>query len=308
MRGGGEKETVLEAPAEVANRPGELRLDPVAPTARRRSVVGLVQDQQATRQQLAQPLPHRVRVGRIDEQVVRDEKTAVRAPGVDPEAPLLADPREPAPVQNHEEEAEALLHLRLPLLENGRGRGDHDSFRLLAKQQLPGDEAGFDGLAEAGVVGDEEVHARHVERLAQRLHLVGVYLDAGPERRLEQIRVGGGDAVPAQGVQECAEVAGRIEAAGADGGPRFLLQDAAVNLEVPVHLQGLSLGIVVGAREAHARGRRTSAGIHRLHQPAPRAYFDELTDTRGPFGQSFGGVVQERSLQERSTMSCARNR
>ena len=214
------------------------------------------------------------------------------APGVDPETPLLADSREIGPIQDHEEEAEALLHLRLPLLENRRGRSDHDSFRLLAKQQLPGDEAGFDGLAEAGVVGDEEVHARHVERLAQRLHLVGVYLDAGAKRRLKEIWIGRGNAVPAKGVQECAEVARRIEATGADGGPRFLLQDAAVNLEVPVHLQGLSLGIVVSAREADSRGRRRSAGVHRLHEPAPRAHLDELTDARGVFGQHLGGVVQ----------------
>ena len=98
--------------------------------------------------------------GRLGARCLQEAATAVGAPGVDPEARLLADPREPGPVEDHEEEAETLLHLGLPLLENGRRRGDHDRSRLLAKQQLPGDEAGFDGLAEAGGVGDEEVHAR----------------------------------------------------------------------------------------------------------------------------------------------------
>ena len=70
VRGGGKEEAVLEAPSEITNCTGELRLDAVAPAARRRSVMGLVQNQQATRQQLTQPLAHRIRVGRIDKQVV----------------------------------------------------------------------------------------------------------------------------------------------------------------------------------------------------------------------------------------------
>ena len=110
-------------------------------------------------------------------------------------------------VEDHEDKAEALLHLRLPLLQNGRRRSDHDRLRLFPQQQLARDEAGLDGLAEAGVVGDEEIHARQSEGLAQGLHLVGVDPDAGAKRRLEEVGVGGGDAVPAQGVQEGAEMA-----------------------------------------------------------------------------------------------------
>ena len=244
---------MLEAPAEVADRSGELGLDPVAPAARRRGVMGFVQNKHATRKQLTQPFAHRVRVVRIDEQVVRHEEAAVGTPRVDPEAPLLANPGEIRAVEDHEEEAEALLHFGLPLLQHGRGSGDDDCLRLLAKQQLAGDESGLDGLAEAGVVGDEQVDAGHAERLAERLHLVGVDLDAGPKRRLEEVRIGGGDAVPAQGVQERAEMAGRVEAPAADVVPRLLLEDATVDLEVPVDLQGLPLGIIVGAREADAR-------------------------------------------------------
>ena len=288
----GEEQAMLEAPAEVADCAGELRLDPVPPAARRRGVMGFVQDQQAPRKQPAQPFAHRVCVGRVDEQVVRHEEAAVGTPRVDPEASLLANPREIRAVEDHEEEAEALLHFGLPLLQHGRGRGDDDCLRLLAKQQLAGDESGLDGLAETGVVGDEEVDAGHPERLPQRLHLVGVDLDAGPKRRLEQVRIGGGDAVPAQGVQEGAEVARRVEAPGADGAPRLLLEDAAVDLEVPVDLQGLPLGVVVGAREADARRRVQVGVLHRLHQPAPRAHLDQLADARGAMGQGAVGLAQ----------------
>ena len=160
---------------------------------------------------------------------------------------------------------------------------------------------GLDGLAEAGVVGDEEVDAGHAERLAKRLHLVGVDLDAGPERGLEEVRVGGGDAVPAKGVQEGAEMAGRVEAPGAEGAPRFLHEDAAVDLEVPVDLQGLPLGIIVGAREADARRRAQVGFLHRLHQPATRAYLDQLADARGAMGERSGGFAQGLALNARPT-------
>ena len=270
---------MLEAPAQVADGAGELGLDAVAPAARRRRVVGFVQDQQAARRQVAEPFAHRVGVRRVDEEVVRDQKPAVGAPRVDAEAPVPAHLRQVGAVQDHEQEAEALLHLPLPLLQHGCGGGDDHGARLLAQQQLAGDEAGLDGLAEAGVVGDEQVHAGEAKRLAQRLHLVGVDLDAGPERRLEEVRVGGRDAVPAQGVQERAEVARRVEALGAEVAPRLLLQDAAVDLEVPVDLQGLPLGIVVGAGQAHPSGLLGRL-LHRLDQPAARAHLDQIADAR----------------------------
>ena len=219
----------------------------------------------------------------------------MRAPRIDSEAPFPAHLRQVGAVQDHEQEAEALLHLPLPLLQHRGGSGDDDGARLLAEQQLAGDEAGLDGLSKAGVVGDEQVHAGQAQRLAQRLHLVGVDLDAGTERRLQEIRVSGRDAVPAQGVQERAEVARRIEALGAEVAPRLLLQDAAVDLEVPVDLQGLTLGIVVGAGQAHP-----SALVGRLldclDQPAARAHLHQIADTRGALGKVGRGTGHGESV------------
>ena len=268
VRGGGQEESVLEAPAQIADGAGELGLDAVAPTARRRRVVGLVQDQQAARRQVSEPFAHGIGIGRVDEEVVRDQKPAVRAPRVDAEAPVPAHLRQVGTVQDHEQETETLLHLPLPLLQHGGGGGDDHGAYLLAQQQLAGDEAGLDGLAEAGVVGDEQVHPREAKRLAQRLHLVGVDLDAGPERRLKEVRIGGRDAVPAQSVQERAEVARRVETPGAEVGPRFLFQNSAVDFEVPVDLESLTLRIVVGAGQTHAR-RFARGRFDGFYQPAP---------------------------------------
>jgi hypothetical protein len=58
-----EEEAVLEAAGEVANRAGELRLDPIAAAARRRGVLRLVDNEETARQQRAQPLTQRVGVG-----------------------------------------------------------------------------------------------------------------------------------------------------------------------------------------------------------------------------------------------------
>ncbi len=60
---------------------------------------------------------------------------------------------------------------------------------FLRSKRLARDQARLDGLAEPGVVRDEEIDARQPKGLAQRFHLVGVDPDPGPERRLEEIRV-----------------------------------------------------------------------------------------------------------------------
>ena len=176
---------MLEAAGKVADRAGEPGLDSVAPAARGRGVMRLVENQQAAGQHRSQPFAQGVRVARIDQEVVGDQEPAVRAPRVDPEAALPTHSREIRPIENLEDKAEAVFQLPLPLLQHRGRRRDDDGVCLPTQQQLAGDEARLDGLAEPGVVGDEEVGARQPERLAQRLHLVGVDADSGPERRLE---------------------------------------------------------------------------------------------------------------------------
>ena len=154
------------------------------------------------------------------------------------------------------------------------------------RSSSPGDEARLDGLAKPGVVGDEKVDARQPEGLAQRLHLVGVNADSGPERRLEEARVGRGDAVPAQRVKEGRELPRRVEALGGQVRPAFVLEDLPVELVVPEDGQGLSLRIVVGATEPDdERLARTLRLEDLLDQPPPGAHLDQLAHGRRAFGK-----------------------
>ena len=72
----------------------------------------------------------------------------------------------------------------------------------MAQQQLFDDEPRFDGLAQADVVGQQEIGARGRERPAQGLELVGLQGGAGAEGRLKGLGVGGGDGAPAHGIDE----------------------------------------------------------------------------------------------------------
>jgi hypothetical protein len=46
------------------------------------------------------------------------------------------------------------------------------------------------------IIGDEEVHPRQLERLGERQQLIGIKPDAGPERGLKQVPIGGRGRLP----------------------------------------------------------------------------------------------------------------
>jgi hypothetical protein len=119
-------------------------------------MVRLVEDQQAPGQHRPEPFPHRVRVRRVDQQVMGDQEAAVCAPRVDAEAAFASHPCQVGTVEDLEHEAESLLELRLPPLEDRGRRRNDDGLDLLPQEQLARDEAGLDGLAKAGVVGNEQ--------------------------------------------------------------------------------------------------------------------------------------------------------
>ena len=56
------------------------------------------------------------------------------------------------------------------------------------QQQLLDDQAGLDRLAQADVVGEQQVGPRGLQRAAQRLELVGLDVRAAAERRLVGVR------------------------------------------------------------------------------------------------------------------------
>ena len=181
MGGGREEKPVLEPPGQVADGPGDLRVDRVLRAARRRGVVGLVEDQQRAGAEVAEPVAQRCSVSLVDQQPVRDQEPGVGRPGIDPVATLLTDPGDVLLVEDLEDHPEPVFQLVLPLVEH-RWRARHDDvLDLLAEQQFPGNQAGFDRLAEAHVVGDEEVHPRQAQGFLEWLELVSVNPDPGPE-------------------------------------------------------------------------------------------------------------------------------
>jgi hypothetical protein len=87
-------------------------------------------------------------------------------------------------VHDREAEAELGLHLLMPLERQRRRADDDDAPCPVPEQHLLHDEAGLDRLAEAHVVGDEQVDSRHGEGAGDGFELVLLDRDAGPERGL----------------------------------------------------------------------------------------------------------------------------
>jgi hypothetical protein len=71
-----------------------------------------------------------------------------------------------------------------PLDLHVRRTDDQDGSDPVPQDHLLGDEAGRDGLAQADVVGDEQVDARHLDRTHDRLQVVVLAADAAAEGRL----------------------------------------------------------------------------------------------------------------------------
>ena len=167
---------MLGALGELADGAGPLGVDrvtpPLTPTlvgarrAARRDVVGLVDDEDVEReavslgplrregvsQQALGPLAGQPGHGDDDPREQR-ERVGVQAVGSAHVAHRLG-------VDDREVETELLGHLVLPLqAESGRA-DDDDRAGPVAQQQLLDDQAGLDGLAEADVVGEQQVGAR----------------------------------------------------------------------------------------------------------------------------------------------------
>ena len=99
---------------------------------------------------------------------------------------------DPLPGQQVEGEAELRFELVLPLLHQAAGGDDEATLQIAPEHQLPDEQAGHDGLARAGVVGEQEAERLARQHLAvdggdlvrQRLDVRGV----DREVRVEQMR------------------------------------------------------------------------------------------------------------------------
>ena len=201
-----------------------------------------------------------------------NQEAAGGAPRVGAVATLLPHLGHIGPVHHGEGEAKAAGHLLLPLAKHRGRAADHHPADPLAQQHLPQDQTRLDRLAQAYVVSDKQAHPGHVESLAQRFQLVGLHIDPGPIRGLEQFGIGGGGAVPTQGVEVGRKLSGLIKATLGHRLPAALPQHLEVDLPLPEHREPRPDGVVLHAGQHHHRvGAGFLGRLHLLHQVAPRA-------------------------------------
>ena len=115
---------------EVADHARGVGVDGVLAARGRRGGVGLVEDEQRCgAAPSGEHLVQRLAVLGAAQRLVRDDEARVRDPRVDAEAALLAPPLDEGAVVQLEAQAEALLHLALPLRAHRGRRDDEDACR-----------------------------------------------------------------------------------------------------------------------------------------------------------------------------------
>ena len=237
-----------------------------------------VEDQERVGTKRTEPLAKRLGVGIVDEEAMGDEKVRESGPRVHSEALLLADSLDVFAVEDFESQAKAAIEFRFPLIKHGGWAGDHDVLNPFPKKELGGDQAGFDGFSETDVVGDEEIDSGKAERLAEGFELVGVELDSGSERRLEEVGIGGCDAVPPEGVEERREILPGIEAVPPNRVPSLLGDDFGRKFGLPKDGRKLALGGILKACQFD--GGAVGSPFHRLDDVGSRTDVDHVASRR----------------------------
>ena len=163
----------------------------------------------------------------------------------------------------------------------------------------------------------------------KREKLIGVLVDAGPERRLEQVAVGSRRGVPAQSAQIGGEDARVVGPELRDARPSLVGQNLGVEFGVPKDRDGFALGVVVDAGQAKcvqpvdrrpvldeptARSNAneiTRVAVNSSHAP-PRSIFLlpralDQTGTICAIGSTTGRVVSDVGRSERGCVNVAAN-
>ena len=144
-------------------------------------MMGLIENQERSCAERPQPVAEWGDVGLVDQEAMGDEKSRMGGPWIYTETALSPDFLDVVFVEDLKGQSEPRVEFLLPLQEHG-WRAGYDNFScLFSEQQFSCDEPSFYRLAKADVIGNEQVHARELQRFAQRLQLVGFDLDAGAE-------------------------------------------------------------------------------------------------------------------------------
>ena len=180
-----------------------------------------------------------------------DNRVRVHPERVGVQSAAPADAAHLVGIDDVEIEAESGGHLFLPLHGQRGWAYDHDPAGALAQQHFLDDQPSFDGLAQAHVISDQQVHPRHRQRSGDRLKLVILDGDPGAKRCLKHCGLRVGDRTPAQGVEERTEGLGLVEAPLADVGQCGRIEDPSACLQFPEHPELFAEAVVLNAGERH---------------------------------------------------------
>ena len=242
VRGGREEQPVLAVGGQGADGLGAQRVGGVLALPGGCHVVRLVHDQQVDLARVAdlaaQHLAQQAHRPLALEVVDGGDQPREVPPRVDVQAPGAAQLAHQLAVHDPELQAELVAHLLAPLDLDRRGADDQHGARPVAQQQLVGHQPGLDRLAQAHVVGDQQVDAGHADGAGHRIELIGLDLDAAAEGRLQRAGVRRGDRAPAHRVQEGIEAC-RVVEAGLGRGQLHRLMHPRPRLHLPDHPQRL---------------------------------------------------------------------
>ena len=117
----------------------------------------------------------------------------------------------------------------------------------MAQQQFLHHQTRFNSFAEADIIGNQEIDSRKPQGFSQWKKLIGVLVDPGPERGLEQVPIGGGRGIPPERAQIGREYARVVGSKLCDAGPALVLQHRSVEFCIPQDIDHLTLSVIVHA-------------------------------------------------------------
>ncbi|CAM5711380.1 hypothetical protein SALBM135S_01172 [Streptomyces alboniger] len=254
VRGRGEEEPVLAVGSQRADRPRALRIDGVLTDAGGCAGVHLIDDEQIEGARIFGHLgknlaqhPHRP----LPLQPVhRDDQPWIVPPRIGVETARAPQFPQQSTIDDAEVQAELVPHLVLPLEGQSRGADDQHGAGPVAEHELLHDQPRLDRLAQADVIGDQQIRTGHGKCAYDRGELVLLDLHAGPEGGLEGGLVGGGDRSPADRVQEGVKTGGIVDPVGRRR-QLVLVVDNRPLLQLPDDPQLLVAGVVLDRDKDH---------------------------------------------------------
>ena len=212
--GGRQEQPMLEVRADGTDEACALTLQRVVRTGSGGNVVCFIDDQHVEFAWIAgvrrQNIAHGAQSFAALDPVHGCDQARMRSPGIGMDAAIAAQLLNVGRVDNPEIKAKLFQHLDTPLFLQRCGADDQDGPSTVPQQHLLDDETGLDGLAQADVIGDEQIDAGHVNGTHQWVELEVLNADATAKRRLQKtsVRVGGG--TPANRIKKRVEGVGVI--------------------------------------------------------------------------------------------------